>query len=112
MLLHCEGTGREKEVLKIFYGKLAKIFPISIIHKLVPAGIITIDDVDDICHIPRPKEKASFILDKIDKSLEADINNSFNTLLDAMEECGNDDVRDIVKDIWRTLMIGELISYK
>ena len=110
-LILCEGACREKEVLKIFYGKLAKIFPInSILHELIPAGIITTDDMDDISHMPRQKDKASFILNKIDRSLEADVKNSFYTLLDAMEECGNDDVRDIVKDIRRTLMTGELIS--
>ena len=41
-------------------------------------------------------------------SLEADVKNSFNVLLDIMEECGNDDVRDIVIDMRRTLMNGEL----
>ena len=107
--LFCKGTCREKEVLKTFYGKLAKIFPISILHELVPAGIITTDDMDDISHIPKRKDKASFILNKIDRSLEADVKKSFYTLLDAMEECGNDDVKHIVKDIRRTLMIGELL---
>ena len=97
-------------MLRIFYGKLAKIFPIdSILHELVSAGIITIDDMDDIKHIPRPKDRAAFILNKIDRSLEADVKNSFYTLLDAMEQCGNNDVRDIVRDIRMTLMTGELI---
>ena len=96
-------------MLKIFYGKLAKIFPINILHELVPAGVITTDDMDDISHIPKLKDKASFILNKIDRSLEADVKNSFYTMLDAMEECGNDDVRDIVRDIRKTLMTGELI---
>ena len=41
-------------------------------------------------------------------SLEADAKNCFNVLLDIMEECGNDDVRDIVIDVRRTLMTGEV----
>ena len=53
--------------------------------------------------------KASFILNKIDRSLEADAKNSFYALLYIMEECGNDDVKSIVIDMRRMLMSGELV---
>ena len=91
------------------YGKLANILPVTdILHKLIPEGIITTGDIEEINDKPRSKDKALFILNKIDRSLEADVKNSFNVLLDVMEECGNDDVRDIVIDMRRTLMNGEL----
>ena len=91
------------------YGKLANILPVTnILHKLIPEGIITTGDIEEINDKPRSKDKALFILNKIDRSLEADVKKSFNVLLDVMEECGNDDVRDIVIDMRRTLMNGEL----
>ena len=89
------------------YGKLANILPVTnILHNLIPEGIITTGDIEEISNKPRSKDKALFILNKIDRSLEADVKNSFNVLLDVMEECGNDDVRDIVIYMRRTLMNG------
>ena len=97
-------------MFKQYYEKLASILPVAnILHKLVPEGIITTGDIEEINDKPRSKEKASFILNKIDRSLEADANNSFYALLDIMEECGNDDVKSIVINMRRMLMTGELI---
>ena len=104
------GSLIEKEVFKQHYDKLASILPVAnILHKLVPEGIITTDDIEEINDEPRSKVKASFILNKINRSLEADAKNSFYALLDIMEECGNDDVKSIVIDMRRMLMTGELI---
>ena len=57
-------------------------------------------------YLIRSKDKTLFILNKIDGSLGAHSKNSFNVFLNIMEECGNDDVRDIMIKMRRTLMIG------
>ena len=102
----------EREVLTNFYKKLVCILPVdSILYDLVPARIVTTDDVENIKHMLSSKDKASFILQKIDRSLEAKFTDDFHVLLDMLEECGNDDVKGLVRDIRQTINNGEQISY-
>ena len=77
----------------------------------MPVGIISQDDVAEINSnsMPRPKDKASFILNKIGSSLEAGYKGNFYALLDIMEGYCNGDVIEAVIDIRRALMTGELI---
>ena len=77
----------------------------------MPVGIISQDDVAEINSnsMPRPKDKASFILNKIGSSLEVGYKDNFYTLLDIMEGYRNDDVKEAVVNIRRALMTGELI---
>ena len=102
-----------KEVFRQCYEQLVSILPIiiaDILPKLISERIISIDDKEEIKNMPRPKDKASFILDNIGRSLEAGAKENFYVLLDIMEECGNDDVRDIVIKMRRMLMTGELLE--
>ena len=97
-------------MFKQYYNRLASILPVAnILHKLVSVKILSTGDIEEIDKEPRSKVKASFILNKIDGSLEAGAKNSFYDLLDIMEEFGNDDVKSILIDMKRTLMTGELI---
>ena len=90
----------EREVLTAFYYKLVCILPVeSILYKLVSAKIITTDDIKVINHMSRSKDKASFILEYIDRSLEASITESFYVLLRLMEECDHSPVKVLVRDI-------------
>ena len=87
------------------HGKLANILPATnILHKLIPEGIISTGDIEEISDKPSLRDKVLFIL----TSLKADAKNSFNVLRNIMEVCGNDYVRDIVIDVRRTLMTGEV----
>lgn len=106
------GSCMEREVLKTFYHDLVCILPVeSILFKLIPQRIITTDDIEKIKHIYiLPKEKASYILNIIDRSLEAGVTDSFYILLDLMEEHDNVDVKGLVKDIRRTLMTVLILS--
>ena len=99
----------EKEVFKSFYWKLVNILPVvNIYDHLVTEGILTTGDVQEIIHMPRSNLKASIVLQKIDSSLEAGITDSFYILLKVMETSLNNDVKVLVSDMRRALMIGEL----
>ena len=87
-------------MLTAFYYKLVCILPVeSILYKLVTERIITTDDIEVITHMSRSKDKASFVLKHIDRSLEASVTESFYVLLRLMEECGNSHVKVLVRDI-------------
>ena len=67
------------------------ILPVqSIAHNLISSRIITIDDEEEIKSIAKSKDKASFVLRKIARSLEVGLTQSFNKLLTIMEEHGGD----------------------
>lgn len=106
------GCHIEKAVFIQYYANLVNILPVTnILHSLVSEGIISTEDSEEISCVSRPKEKASFILNKIKRFLDAGAKNNFNALLDIMEECDNVDVQDIVIDMRRTLMTGESTTY-
>ena len=81
---------------------------VNIYDHLVTEGILTTGDVQEIIHEPRSNLKASIVLQKIDSSLEAGITDSFYILLKVMETSLNNDVKVLVSDMRRALMIGEL----
>ena len=61
--IFCFLTGSliEKEVFKQYYDKLASILPVAnILHKLVPEGIISTDDIEEINDEPRSKSEGIF----------------------------------------------------
>ena len=112
LTLFLVGNLIEKEIFTIYYHTLVNILPVgNILYQLVPVGIISQDDVAEINSnsMPRPKDKASFILNRIGSSLEAGYKSNFYALLDIMEGYCNGDVREAVVDIRRALMTGELI---
>ena len=78
-------------MFKASYAKLANVLPVkSLSHHLVSNEIITIDEEEEIASIPTSKEKASFVLRKIARSLEVGITNSYYTLLTLMQNHGGD----------------------
>ena len=78
-------------MFKASYAKLANVLPVqSLSHQLVSNEIITIDEEKEIASIPISKEKASFVLRKIARSLEVGITNSYYTLLTIMKSHGGD----------------------
>ena len=92
-----------------FYDKLVNILPVdNIHHKLVPVGILTTGDIQEISHMARSESKAAFILQKIDSLLQAGTTDSFYKLLKVMETSLNDDVKGLVGDMRRALVTGEL----
>ena len=70
---------------------MASILPVkSLSHHLVSTGIITVDEEEEIMNITTSKEKASFVLRKIARSLEAGVTQSFYTLLRIMKKHDGD----------------------
>ena len=62
----------------------------NISHQLVSVKVITTDDIEEITAISRSKEKASYVLRIVARSLEAGITSSFYALLNIMENIGGD----------------------
>ena len=94
----------EHEIFKRFYLKLIKILPTSnILYKLVSARILSLDDSEEITSKTRSTEKASYILNRVAKSLEIGITFSFYTLLGVLEEEGGD-VTLLVNEIKKALI--------
>ena len=78
-------------MLKASYAKLANVLPVkSLSNQLVSEEIITFDEEEEIASIPISKEKASFVLRKIARSLEAGITRSYYALLTIMKDHGGD----------------------
>ena len=106
--VYLTGNCREKHVLTSFYSKLVSILPVdNMKEELVSARIITLHDMQKINRETIDKSKASFILNIVDSSLEANATNNFYNLLKIMERSHNDDVKAIVRDIRRALVTGE-----
>ena len=98
-------VSKVKEVFDEFYSGLVKILPVkNILHQLVPAKVLTPDDIEEIDSLRKSEDKSSYVLAIIDKSLKADITLSFYTLLDIMEKYGGD-VGVLAKTIQRDLMM-------
>lgn len=97
---------KEEEVLTKFYDRLVIILPVrNIMPNLITERVVTFKENEQI----QIGHEAEFILTKIQKSLRVGITKSFYSLLDVMEQYGNDDVKELVTDIKRALKIGELI---
>ena len=98
----------EKEVFDTFYAKLVKILPVvdNIYNMLVPEGILDPGDIEEISHMPRSEQKASIVLQKISSSLQASKTDSFNRLLKVMDTSLNNDVKDLVNDMRRALLMA------
>ena len=98
-------VSKVKEVFDEFYSGIVKILPVkNILHQLVPAKVLTPDDIEEIDSLRKSEDKSSYVLAIIDKSLKADITLSFYTLLDIMEKYGGD-VGVLAKKIQRDLMM-------
>ena len=82
------------------------IFPVqNVSHNLISLRMITVDDDEEIKGITRTKDKASFVLKKISRSLEVGLTRSFYKLLTIMEEHGGDAA------ILATEIQNELVKY-
>ena len=69
--------------------ELANILPVNnIINKLISAKIITFDDGEEIKSLPKSRDRASFVLNLVAKSLQAGITDDFDSLLEIMDEYG------------------------
>lgn len=102
-ILYFAETIREKEVFDRFYDRLIKILPVkNILHRLVPAEIITLDDIEEISGL---ENKSSHVLEIIAKSLEAGITRSFYKLIEILNNCGGD-VALLAKDIQTALIMN------
>ena len=98
-------VSKVKEVVDEFYSDIVKVLPIkNILHQLVPAKILSPDDIEEIDGLRESEDKSSYVLDIIDKSLKAGITLSFYTLLDIMEKYGGD-VSVLAKNIQRVLIM-------
>ena len=75
----------------------------NISHQLVSAQIITTDDIEEIAAIPRSKEKASYVLRIVARSLEVGMTPSFYALLHIMENYGGDSTT-LANDIKRAVV--------
>ena len=97
----------EKEVFDTFYAKLVKILPVvdNIYNMLVPEGILVPDDIQEINSFPRSDHKATVVLRKINSSLQASKTDSFYRLLKVMDTSLNNDVKDLVNDMRRALLM-------
>ncbi|XP_065902901.1 uncharacterized protein [Dysidea avara] len=81
------GDVKEFKVFTTFFDKLVNILPVQdIVYKLISSNIITTDDDEEIKSITRSKDKASFVLRKVARSLEVGLTQSFYKLLMIMEE--------------------------
>jgi len=90
-LLFCAGGINEFEIFTTYFNKLVNILPIqNVCHQLISSRIITVDDDEEIKGITRSKDKASFVLRKVARSLEVGLTQSFQKLLIIMEEHGGD----------------------
>ena len=81
------GNSKEYKVFREFSDKLGNILPVdNLINKLIVAEIINFEDSEEIKGLPKSQDKASFVLNKVAKSLKADITDDFYSLLSIMEE--------------------------
>ena len=80
-------NSKEYKVFREYSGELANILPVkNIMNQLISAKIITFDDSEEIKGLPREKDKASFVLNTVAKSLQAGITDDFYSLLRIMKK--------------------------
>ena len=84
------GNSKNKyAVLRKYSDELANILPVNnIMNKLISANIITYDDMEEIKSLPKSRDKASFVLSLVAKSLQAGITDDYDSLLRIMDEHG------------------------
>ena len=93
----------ELKVLTDYFSRLTSILRIDTIsHKLISARIIAIADLEEIEKLTS-KDKAIFVLKRINSSLNGGIATSFYSLLEVMEECDGDDVASLANEIRRSV---------
>ena len=81
------GNAKEFKVFREYSDELANILPVNnIMNKLIAAQIITYDDSEEIKGLPKSKDRASSVVNKVAKSLQAGITDDFYSLLRIMEE--------------------------
>ena len=81
----------ELKVFKKSYHKLVKVLPFEALSdQLISSEIITVDEKEKIESFSTSTEKASFVLIKIGKSLEAEITQSYYALITIMKNYGGD----------------------
>ena len=74
-------------MLREYSDELANILPVdNIMNKLISAKIITYDDSEGIKGLSKSKDRASSVVNKVAKSLQAGITDDFYSLLRIMEE--------------------------
>jgi len=78
-------------VLLNSYFKLSQLLPVEkILHKLITARVIDLDDEEEIMSLTTTRKKAVYILHKIAAPLEAGYTEKFYQLLTIMKEYGGD----------------------
>ena len=81
------GNSKEYEVFLESLDTLEIILPVpKLINKLILAKIINFEDSEEIKGLSNSQKKASFVLNKVAKSLMADVTDDFYLLLSIMEE--------------------------
>lgn len=94
----------EKKILEDYYSQLTSILQIDRISpQLISARVINIDDLEEINNLKTSKEKASFVLQQIARSLNGHITTSFYSLLRIMEKYGGD-IASLANNIRRALI--------
>lgn len=99
------GAVIESEVFRKYYVQLVSILPANdLLHQLVATQVINMADVEEIASISTSREKASYLLRIVARSLEAGITTSFYALLDIMENYGNFVTAQAANDIKKMLI--------
>ena len=76
------------KVFREYSDRLANILPVNnIINELISVNIISFDDSEEIKSLSKEKDEASFVLNKVAKSLKVDVTDDFYSLLRIMEDC-------------------------
>lgn len=74
-------------MFRAYSDELANILPVkNTINELIAANIINFDDGEEIKGLPREKDKASFVLNRVAKSLQAGVTDDFYSLLRIMKK--------------------------
>ena len=85
------GGFKEYEALLAFRNKLIHTLSLkNVFTQVVSAEIITTRENEEIANIDDLKEKVSFLIKSIMKSLEVGVTQKFYLLLNIMEGCGSD----------------------
>jgi len=97
---------KERKVFIKYYEKLISLLPVqSITPGLVTAEVITTNDAEEIRSNVDSAQKASFLLNKIARSLDSGYPDGFYALLAIMQEKGGD-ISKLAKDINKELETG------
>lgn len=87
----CAGGFKEYETLLVFRNKLIHVLSATnVFYKLILTEIITATESEEIANLHDLKEKISFLVKAILKSLESGVTQNFYMLLSVMEGCRSD----------------------